>query len=66
MDELSLCPGIGEKKVRRLYEAFHKPFSSVQARKRRKEKEEAAAKAKKKNGDGKEEEEQDIGVEDGM
>ncbi len=51
MDELSLCPGIGEKKVRRLYEAFHKPFSSVQARKRRKEKEEAAAKAKKKNDD---------------
>jgi DNA excision repair protein ERCC-1 len=49
MDELSLCPGIGEKKVRRLYEAFHKPFSSVQARKRRKAKEEAAAKAKKKN-----------------
>ena len=66
MDELSLCPGIGEKKVRRLYEAFHKPFSSVQARKRRKEKEEAAAKAKKKNGDGEEEEEQDIGAEDGM
>lgn len=26
MDELSLCPGIGEKKVRRLYEAFYKPF----------------------------------------
>ena len=51
MDELSLCPGIGEKKVRRLYEAFHKPFSSVQARKRRKEKEAATAKAKKKNDD---------------
>lgn len=43
MDELSLCPGIGEKKVRRLYEAFHKPFSSATARKRRKEKEQAKA-----------------------
>lgn len=65
MDELSLCPGIGEKKVRRLYEAFHKPFSSVQARKRRKEKEEAAAKAKKKIDD-KEEEEEDLAIEDDM
>ena len=64
MDELSLCPGIGEKKVRRLYEAFHKPFSSVQARKRRKEKEEAAAKSKKKNGD--DEEEDLVAVEDDM
>ena len=27
MDELVLCPGIGEKKVKRLYDAFHKPFS---------------------------------------
>mmetsp|Transcript_32237 Transcript_32237/g.49854 ORF Transcript_32237/g.49854 Transcript_32237/m.49854 type:complete len:379 (-) Transcript_32237:184-1320(-) len=25
-DELALCPGIGEKKVRRLEEAFHRPF----------------------------------------
>lgn len=49
MDELSLCPGIGEKKVRRLYEAFHKPFSSTSARKRRKEREQAAAAAKEKD-----------------
>ena len=25
-DELALCPGLGEKKVKRLWEAFHKPF----------------------------------------
>src|SRR5690349_2317016 len=28
MEELSLCPGIGEKKVRRLYNAFHQPFKA--------------------------------------
>jgi DNA excision repair protein ERCC-1 len=27
-DELALCPGLGEKKVKRLWEAFHKPFSN--------------------------------------
>lgn len=39
MEELILCPGIGEKKVRRLYDAFHKPFSSaaVAAKKRMRE-----------------------------
>eukprot|EP00249_Psilotum_nudum_P012968 c24077_g1_i3 orf=69-1025(-) len=26
MEELARCPGIGEKKVRRLYDAFHEPF----------------------------------------
>ncbi|KAI8804435.1 hypothetical protein BJ742DRAFT_905697 [Cladochytrium replicatum] len=26
VEELSLCPGFGEQKVRRLYEAFHQPF----------------------------------------
>ena len=26
VDELCTCPGVGEKKVRRLYEAFHRPF----------------------------------------
>mmetsp|Transcript_32506 Transcript_32506/g.52657 ORF Transcript_32506/g.52657 Transcript_32506/m.52657 type:complete len:265 (-) Transcript_32506:303-1097(-) len=31
MDELSLCPGLGEKKVRRIYEAFHE---SLQPKKR--------------------------------
>mmetsp|Transcript_5250 Transcript_5250/g.7645 ORF Transcript_5250/g.7645 Transcript_5250/m.7645 type:complete len:223 (+) Transcript_5250:569-1237(+) len=37
MDEISLCPGIGEKKVRRLHDAFNKPFSSAVKRRRRKE-----------------------------
>ncbi|KAH7441873.1 hypothetical protein KP509_03G060000 [Ceratopteris richardii] len=26
MEELARCPGIGERKVKRLYEAFHEPF----------------------------------------
>ncbi|KAJ7528650.1 hypothetical protein O6H91_15G012300 [Diphasiastrum complanatum] len=26
MEELACCPGIGEKKVKRLYDAFHEPF----------------------------------------
>ena len=38
VDELSVCPGLGPKKVRRLYEAFRKPFSK-EAAKRRKERE---------------------------
>lgn len=36
-EELSLCPGLGEKKVKRLWDAFHKPFSSKQAKKRKDE-----------------------------
>mmetsp|Transcript_13042 Transcript_13042/g.19191 ORF Transcript_13042/g.19191 Transcript_13042/m.19191 type:complete len:366 (-) Transcript_13042:1991-3088(-) len=36
-DELTLCPGLGEKKVKRLWEAFHKPFSSKRAKKRKQE-----------------------------
>lgn len=35
MEELRLVPGIGDKKVKRLYDAFHKPFSSVMAKKRK-------------------------------
>ena len=35
MDELCMCQGLGEKKVRRLYEAFRKPFSSQRAKRRR-------------------------------
>ena len=31
IDELTLCPGIGDKKVRRLYDAFHKPFHQTKA-----------------------------------
>eukprot|EP00978_Attheya_sp_CCMP212_P002957 scaffold6068_cov65-Attheya_sp.AAC.1 len=38
MDELSLCPGMGEKKVRRLYDALHKPFSSRATLKRKQQK----------------------------
>jgi DNA excision repair protein ERCC-1 len=35
MDELVLCPGVGEKKVKRIYDAFHKPFSSKRAKQRK-------------------------------
>lgn len=35
-DELALCPGMGSMKIRRLHEAFHRPFSTLQARKRKK------------------------------
>ena len=38
-DELSLCVGMGPLKVRRLHDAFHKPFSKLKT-KERKEKEE--------------------------
>jgi DNA excision repair protein ERCC-1 len=38
MDELCTCAGMGPTKVRRLYEAFRKPFSSQQAKRRREEK----------------------------
>lgn len=37
-EELSLCPGLGEKKVKRLYEALHKPFSAKAAKKRKEQK----------------------------
>eukprot|EP00741_Cyanophora_paradoxa_P001338 tig00000480_g1294.t1 len=32
MDELALCPGLGEKKVRRIYEAFHEPLQAKRQR----------------------------------
>lgn len=35
IDELALCPGIGPKKVRRLHEAFHRPFSKDKTKKRK-------------------------------
>ena len=44
IDELSLCPGIGEKKVRRLWEAFHRPFSTAAVKRRKEEREEQEAK----------------------
>lgn len=61
VDELSLCPGVGPKKVRRLYEAFRKPFSSRAAKRRRERKEEdefqkalkESKEAQKKKNDGK-------------
>lgn len=34
-DELALCEGLGQVKVKRLYEALHKPFSKIRARERR-------------------------------
>lgn len=39
-DELALISGLGEVKVKRLYDAFHKPFSSKAARKRRQKRKE--------------------------
>lgn len=35
VEELSVCPGVGVKKVRRLYEAFHRPFTKEGAKKRK-------------------------------
>jgi DNA excision repair protein ERCC-1 len=40
VDELGVCPGIGPKKVRRLYEAFHRPFSKDNAKKKKEKKSE--------------------------
>jgi DNA excision repair protein ERCC-1 len=39
-DELALISGLGEVKVKRLYDAFHKPFSSKAARKRQQKRKE--------------------------
>ena len=44
-DELSLCPGLGEKKVKRLWDAFHKPFSSKQVKRRKLEQQAEVASA---------------------
>jgi len=41
VEKLGRCPGIGDKKVRRLWEAFHKPFSIASVAKARREQEEA-------------------------
>ncbi|CAL4917574.1 unnamed protein product [Urochloa decumbens] len=32
MEELARCPGIGERKVKRLYDTFHEPFKRVSVR----------------------------------
>ena len=34
LDELSVCPGIGPKKVKRLHDAFHRPFNSEMKKRR--------------------------------
>ena len=39
-DELALCEGLGPIKVKKLYEALHKPFSKFKARQRKREREE--------------------------
>ena len=44
IDDVLAAPGIGEKKARRLHEAFNKPFSSAIAKKRRELKENLASK----------------------
>jgi DNA excision repair protein ERCC-1 len=38
-DELALCEGVGPVKVKKLYEALHKPFSKFRARQRKRERE---------------------------
>lgn len=42
-DDLALVAGMGQVKVKRLYEAWHKPFSSQRAKRRKKEREQLAA-----------------------
>lgn len=32
MEELARCPGIGERKVKRLYDTFHEPFKRISTR----------------------------------
>ncbi|KAL7542887.1 hypothetical protein ACHAXR_013189 [Thalassiosira sp. AJA248-18] len=52
VEELSVCPGVGPKKVRRLYEAFHRPFSTEMAKKRKeREKEKKDKEVTKEGGD---------------
>jgi hypothetical protein len=29
MEELAMCPGLGEKKVKRIFYAFHQPFTTA-------------------------------------
>jgi hypothetical protein len=50
IEQLSLCPGLGEKRVRRLYDAFHKPFvgSNSPIKKKRPSLDEFVFKANKK------------------
>lgn len=50
VEELSVCPGIGLKKVRTLREAFHRPFS-MELKKRRKEREKDKEEVEEKTSD---------------
>ena len=56
LEELSVCPGVGVKKVKRMAEAFRMPFSK-EARKRRKMK---AMEKEKEQNEGNEEEEEEL------
>jgi DNA excision repair protein ERCC-1 len=52
LEELSVCPGVGPKKVRRLWEAFHRPFSTEMAKRRKtkeNEKQDVAKEGEEKN-----------------
>lgn len=49
VEELSVCPGVGPKKVRRLYEAFRKPFSRESAKRRKERELDATTKEESKN-----------------
>ena len=60
-EDIQLCPGVGEKKARRLHEAFNKPFSSAMVKKRKAAAAAAAAVALDK-GDRVSEVHDDIGV----
>jgi len=58
-EDIQLCPGVGEKKARRVHEAFNKPFSSAMVKKR---KAAAAAAVALDKGDRASEVHDDIGV----
>lgn len=59
VDELSVCPGLGPKKVRRLYEAFRKPFSR-EASKRRKQRNNEVMKKEESNSAAEEKDEPEV------
>uniref|UniRef100_A0A7R9WTG4 ERCC1-like central domain-containing protein n=1 Tax=Craspedostauros australis TaxID=1486917 RepID=A0A7R9WTG4_9STRA len=50
-DELATCPGLGAVKVRKLWDAFHQPFSSKQAAARQKKASDAVGGGTNRNGD---------------
>jgi DNA excision repair protein ERCC-1 len=56
-DELALCSGLGQVKVQKLHDAFHKPFSTHVAEKLRSQRLEKTKKEERENDDHDEEEE---------